>query len=98
MQGAQQFITSLENGIGIVERDLTGLGQDEFLAHALEERVAYLMLKFLDLNRQRRLRQVHVLGGPCETAFMRDRPEIVKVVEVEISHIVLFKRTISQEQ
>ena len=39
-----------------------------------------------------------MLGRSRETADMRDRPEIMKVVEIEVSHIVLFKRTISLQQ
>ncbi|MGO3932801.1 hypothetical protein NP284_31365 [Rhodopseudomonas pseudopalustris] len=60
--------------------------------------MAHLVFELLDLNRQRRLRQVHMLGRPRQAALMRDRPEITQMVEVQVPHIVLLKRTIPSEQ
>ena len=61
-------------------------------------RMADLMLEFLDLNRQRRLRQVQMLRRPRQASGMRDRPEITQVIVVQVSHIVLLIRTIFAEQ
>ena len=57
-KGAHQLIAGLEDGVRIIERDLASLGQDEPLADTFEQRMTHLMFKFLDLHRQRRLRQV----------------------------------------
>ena len=50
-KGAHQLVAGLEDGVGIIERDLTGLGQDEPLADTFEQRVTHLVFEFLDLHR-----------------------------------------------
>ena len=50
-EGAHQLVAGLEDGVRIIERDLTSLGQDEPLAETFEQRVTHLVFEFLDLHR-----------------------------------------------
>lgn len=78
--------TSRKDRVGVVERDATGLGEHQLLAATLEECVAELLLELPNLHGDRRLRHVQPLCRAGQVGLMRDRPEVVEVVEVEHAH------------
>lgn len=88
LERAHQLRAGLEHRIGIVERDPPGFGEFKASSDPFEQEVAHLILKLLDLNRQRGLREVQPLGRRREAAVVAAGPEIAEMVEIEVEHIV----------
>ena len=64
------------------EEQLAGLGRDDLLADAVEERLADLVLELADLVRERRLGDVHALGGAGEAEALGEGDEVAKMPQL----------------
>ena len=78
-----ELLAAREDRVGVIERDAPGLGQEQPPAATFEEGVTELRFELLDLHRDGGLRDMKTLRGSREVLFVRDGPEVVKVVEVE---------------
>ena len=87
-QGAHQLLAGLEDRVGVIERDLPGFGQFQPPADPFEQRVAHLVLELWICTESADCDRFMLLGRPGQAAFMRDGPEIAKMVEVQVPHIV----------
>jgi hypothetical protein len=77
-----EVVRRAEDGIGMVERDAPGLGQDEAAPATLEQVMAKGRLESPDLGREGRLRQVEPPGRAGEGALCRYGTEQFQVVQV----------------
>ena len=84
--GQHAGIDFLEDALAIGLEQLAGRRELDFPGAALEQHGADLLLQLLDLMRQRRLRDVKLLGRAREAARLRDREKIPDVTQF---HLVL---------
>ncbi len=86
LKNLDQLIASLEDRIGIVERDAASLSQDQLLSATLEQVVPQLLLKPLQLNGQGGLRQVQEFCGPGQTTLVRNAVEQAQMMIIQDRH------------
>ena len=72
--------------LGVVERQPSGLGELQAAAPALEQRVAEAFLKLLELEAQRRRREVQLFRRARQVQLAGDEAEIAEVVVVQEGH------------
>ncbi len=94
VQTAEQLVTSRKYLIGMLERDLTDLGEDKTTSSALEKIMAELMLKLSDLRRQRRLGYVQHVCSAGQVPLPGDDPKVSQMVVVEHINCSLLKNVI----
>jgi len=70
-----------KDGAGAREEGLTGFGEADGTAEAIEEARAEFVFKFHDLLRERRLRNVRLLGGTAERTGFGDGAKVTKLVK-----------------
>ncbi len=96
LQQVGEFLAAAEDGVGILECDLAGLGEHEGLVLPLKQRLAEIFLQTAKLDAEGRLRELEVLRGLREAALVGDGAEGTEVVVVQKGHdgMLLAKRTI----
>jgi len=71
----------LQYGAGVRQESSARVGQADAAAKTVEEPRAQLLLEARNLLRQRRLRDVAMLGGAGETAGIGDGAEVAKLMQ-----------------
>jgi hypothetical protein len=79
---AHAVIDQRQHGPGLLQQHRARLGQPHPVAEAAQQRGAHHLLQPPDLLAQRRLRDVHLLGGMREGARVRDGHEVAQVPQL----------------
>ena len=78
-----QLVAGAPDGLGVVERDPPCLGELEAAAAARKEHLAQAVFQLLQLDAQRRRREVQALGGAGDAQLAGDGPKITQMVIIE---------------
>ena len=76
----------LEDLVGVTERHASGVAQGKAASLADEQRLAQIALEQRKLAADRLHRHAEALGGARHAAFVRDDPEIMQVLVVQVGH------------
>ncbi len=71
-----EFVPGAEDGIGVLQGDASGFGEDKFAVLAHEQRMAEVLSELAELGAEGGLGHVQARGGFGQAALVRDGPEV----------------------
>jgi hypothetical protein len=83
-QEREGILDELQDLFRPIEQDLSQIGRHHLAGLPLEERLADLLLQFLDGAAQGRLRQVQLGGGTREIPRPRQGDELLELLEFDL--------------
>jgi NAD(P)H-quinone oxidoreductase subunit 5 len=93
LERIDQLFAGPKDGIGVLERDMSRLRQNQLAILPDKEGVPQLQFQLPELDTERRLGDIQAGGGLSQATLLRNRPKVSKMVIVQEHPIHILNRT-----